>query len=99
MPATVGIDTGGTFTDLVAILGDGSIRVAKEASTPDAPMDAFSRVLAKSCIPAAEIERIVHGTTVATNAVIQRYGANVLLVTTAGFEDIPFIQRLNRRRE
>ena len=62
-------------------------------------MDAFSRVLTKSGISVGEIERIVHGTTVATNAVIQRKGAEVVFVTTAGFEDVPFIQRLNRRRE
>jgi len=99
MPTTIGIDTGGTFTDLVALADDGSVQVTKYPSTPDAPMQAFSNVLLKSTVEIADIERIVHGTTVATNAVIQRSGARVLLITTAGFEDIPFIQRLNRRRE
>jgi len=99
MAVTVGIDTGGTFTDLVAFAADGSIQVAKHPSNPDAPMQGFSSVLQKSAVEIADIDRIVHGTTVATNAIIQRKGARVLLVTTAGFEDIPFIQRLNRRSE
>ncbi|MCZ6678517.1 MAG: hydantoinase/oxoprolinase family protein [Candidatus Poribacteria bacterium] len=98
MPSVIGIDTGGTFTDLIAISADGSVRVAKHPSTPDAPMRAFLGVLEKSEIPFAEIERIVHGTTVATNAILQRTGANVMYVTTAGFEDIPFIQRINRKK-
>ena len=72
MPSTIGIDTGGTFTDLVAISGDGSVRVAKHPSTPEAPMRAFLGVLEKSEIPFEAIERIVHGTTVATNAILQR---------------------------
>ena len=99
MTSTIGIDTGGTFTDLVAISEDGSVRVAKHPSTPDAPMRAFLGVLEKSEIPFADIERIVHGTTIATNAIIQRDGANIVYVTTAGFEDIPYIQRLNRKSE
>ena len=99
MPSTIGIDTGGTFTDLVAISADGAVRVAKHPSTPEAPMRAFLGVLEKSEIPFEAIERIVHGTTVATNAILQRTGANVVFVTTAGFEDVPFIQRINRKKE
>jgi N-methylhydantoinase A len=99
MPSAVGIDTGGTFTDLVAIAADGSVQVAKHPSTPDAPMHAFQSVLEKASLPFADIERIVHGTTVATNALIQRRGADIAFVTTAGFEDIPFIQRTNRKTE
>jgi N-methylhydantoinase A len=97
----VGIDTGGTFTDFVAIGDDGSVVVAKHPSTPRAPVDAFMEVIRKSGLSygKAEIERIAHGTTVATNAVIQRHGAPVVLVTTQGFEDVPFIQRINRKSE
>ncbi len=95
----LGIDTGGTFTDLVAIGSDGSVRVAKAPSTPDAPLGALLSVLDKAAVPGSAIERIVHGTTVATNAVLQRRGAEVLYLTTAGFEDIPFIQRINRKSE
>ena len=99
VPNTIGIDTGGTFTDLVAISADGVVRVAKHPSTPEAPMRAFLGVLEKSEIPFEAIERIVHGTTVATNAILQRTGANVVFITTAGFEDVPFIQRINRKKE
>ena len=99
MPSVVGIDTGGTFTDFVALGADGSVRVAKHPSTPDAPMHAFASVLEKAALPARDIERIVHGTTVATNALIQRRGADIAFITTAGFEDIPFIQRTNRKTE
>lgn len=97
----VGIDTGGTFTDLVAIGEDGRVVVAKHPSTPRAPVDAFMGVIDKSGLGGnhGEIERISHGTTVATNAVIQRQGAPVVLVTTRGFEDVPFIQRINRKSE
>ncbi len=95
----VGIDSGGTFTDLVGIDADGALVVAKHASTPQAPKDAFLGVIDKSRIADEAIERIAHGTTVATNAIIQRQGARVAFVTTSGFEDVPFIQRINRRRE
>jgi N-methylhydantoinase A len=97
----VGIDTGGTFTDLVAISHEGTVVVAKHPSTPRAPVDAFMRVIGKSGLAsgAGEIERIAHGTTVATNAVIQRQGAPVILIATRGFEDVPFIQRINRKSE
>lgn len=97
----VGIDTGGTFTDLVAIGDDGRVVVAKHPSTPRAPVDAFMGVIHKSGLTENEgdIERIAHGTTVATNAVIQRHGAPVVLVTTRGFEDVSFIQRINRKSE
>jgi N-methylhydantoinase A len=97
----VGIDTGGTFTDFVAIGEDGSVVVAKHPSTPQAPVEAFVGVIRKSGLDLgeAEVEWIAHGTTVATNAVIQRHGAPVALVTTRGFEDVPFIQRINRKSE
>ena len=95
----VGIDSGGTFTDLVGIDASGALVVAKHASTPRTPIEAFLGVLRKSRIADTAIERIAHGTTVATNAIIQRQGARVAFVTTRGFEDVPFIQRINRRRE
>lgn len=100
MSHVIGIDTGGTFTDLIAIDPEGVVRTAKHPSTPHNPVEAIAGVLRKDGLSPAQIERIVHGTTVATNAVIQRAGgANVLYLTTAGFEDIPFIQRLNRKKE
>jgi N-methylhydantoinase A len=91
----VGVDAGGTFTDLVAIEpASGSVRVVKVPSTPARPVEAVAAAVAEA--DAGELERLVHGTTVATNAVLQRAGARVALVITAGFEDIPAIQRINR---
>ncbi len=97
MSKNVGVDTGGTFTDLVAIDEEGTVEVAKCPSRPKVPVKAFEGVISKASIPYPEISRLVYGTTVATNAVIQREGANVIFITTAGFEDIPFIQRMNRK--
>ncbi|MGH7120322.1 MAG: hydantoinase/oxoprolinase family protein [Acetobacteraceae bacterium] len=95
----LGIDSGGTFTDLVGLDADGAMVIAKHASTPHAPIEAFLALLGKSRIADERIERIAHGTTVATNALIQRQGARIAFVTTAGFEDVPLIQRINRPRE
>jgi N-methylhydantoinase A len=87
----IGIDTGGTFTDVVIDGPDGR-RVAKTASTPDRPARAFLAALGEiGGVPAGA--RLHHGTTVGTNAVLTRSGAWVLLVTTAGFEDLPWIGR------
>jgi N-methylhydantoinase A len=97
MAIRIGIDTGGTFTDLVGFDAEaGRFVYAKSASTPDRPSDALTAVLADPQLDAAGIERIVVGTTVATNAVLQRAGARVIFVTTAGFEDVPFIGRMDK---
>ena len=71
-PLALGIDTGGTFTDLVALGADGSVRVAEASSTPDAPLGALLSVLNKAPVPGAAIELIVQGTRVATNTFLQR---------------------------
>ncbi|MEO1017323.1 MAG: hydantoinase B/oxoprolinase family protein [Pseudomonadota bacterium] len=93
----VGIDTGGTFTDIVAINGTtGSIRTRKIASTPDNPADAAIAGLLQLDIEPMQIASIVLGTTLATNAAIQRKGARTCYVTTAGFEDIPHLQRADK---
>lgn len=83
----VGVDTGGTFTDLVA--GDGT--VAKVPSTPDDP----GRAVAEA-IGGRSVARLAHGTTVATNALLERRGAVVALVTTEGHEDVLEIARQDR---
>ena len=93
----VGVDSGGTFTDLVALdRADGAVRTLKVPSTPEQPASAVVEALERSALTPG-VARLVHGTTVTTNALLQRRGARLSLLTTAGFEDVPFIQRLNRR--
>ena len=99
MTRTIGIDTGGTFTDLVRIDSDGRISIEKAFSTPAAPEDAVFDVLERLAgddpveSVLADAGRFAHGTTVSTNALIQRKGARVGLVTTRGFEDTLVIGR------
>lgn len=94
----IGIDTGGTFTDLVAVSPQGEVRLRKVNSTPDRPSDAVFSALARTELDlSAELDHFVLGTTIATNAVIQRSGARTIFLTTAGFEDILQIQRIDRR--
>jgi hypothetical protein len=99
----VGIDTGGTFTDLVA-LGAGRTFVVKVPSTPRDPERGVLHALRELALrherefPAARgaarpLLEVVHGTTVATNAVLEGRGARVVLVTNAGFEDLIEIGR------
>ena len=92
----VGIEVGGTFTDLVAV--DGSrVEVVKVPSTPSSPeIGAFNSLEAAS-IAAEAVSDLVHGSTVATNAILERKGAKVAFVTTRGFRDILFFQRHDRR--
>ncbi|MBO67818.1 MAG: hydantoin utilization protein [Acidiferrobacteraceae bacterium] len=97
MVIRAGVDTGGTFTDLVSFdSSSNQIRSSKSLSTHNAPADAFSKTLEKLGIDAESVTELVHGTTIATNALIERKGGTVGYVTTAGFEDIPFIQRTTR---
>jgi N-methylhydantoinase A len=92
----VGIEVGGTFTDLVAV-DRGQVRVVKVPSTPRSPdVGAFGALAAASVDPAA-VTDLVHGSTVATNAILERRGAHIAFVATAGFRDILFMQRHDRR--
>lgn len=98
MAIRVGIDTGGTFTDLVAIdMASSKWYRSKVSSIPGEPLRAIVNALDSAGIDPAQIDRLILGTTVGTNALIQRKGANVAYVTSKGFEDIPFIQRGNRK--
>lgn len=90
----LGIDTGGTFTDLVR-LDQRGITVLKVRSTPSDPARAILTGIAELVDANAEAE-VVHGSTVATNAVLERKGARVALITTAGFEDVLRIGRQTR---
>ena len=93
----VGVDTGGTFTDLVAADEEtGQLIVAKEPSTPTRPASAVGRVLRETGRRPSDIGFLILGTTVATNALIQRSGARVACITTRGFEDVAFIQRIDK---
>jgi N-methylhydantoinase A len=94
----VGIDTGGTFTDLVGLEeATGELIIAKYPSTPKKPVDAIVGAVKSSHLNVPDIQFIILGTTVATNALLQRTGASVIFVTTQGFEDVLYIQRMNRR--
>jgi N-methylhydantoinase A len=94
----IGVDTGGTFTDCV-VLEDGQVQVLKVFSTPDdaacAILDGVRRLLANRQPRSLDI---IHGTTVGTNSVLERRGARVALITTAGFEDLLEIGRQARPR-
>ena len=93
---TIGIDVGGTFTDLVAIDAAGRTVFAKSLSTPQdqsigvmAGLDELARRLDLSRADMlAQTQRLVHGTTVATNALLERKGAKVALLTTEGHRDV-----------
>ncbi|NIQ14121.1 MAG: hydantoinase/oxoprolinase family protein [Candidatus Dadabacteria bacterium] len=92
---TVGIDTGGTFTDFVFF--DGSdFFVHKVLSTPEDPSIAIITGLNDSLSKLSKINEIIHGSTVATNALLERKGARTALITTKGFEDVLEIKRQNR---
>jgi N-methylhydantoinase A len=88
----VGVDVGGTFTDLVALDGDGG-RVIKVPSTPGDPARALFQAVDALGGPVATL---LHGTTVATNALLERKGGKVVFVTTAGFEDLLWLRRQER---
>lgn len=91
--AVVGVDTGGTFTDFVFVDDSGRITATKLPSSPADPSAPVIQGLGSSCSP---IHRVVHGTTVATNALLERKVAPAALITTAGFEDVLEIGRQNR---
>jgi len=88
----LGIDVGGTFTDAV-LVSDGEIRVAK---VPTAERQETSVVEAAAAVGADDVERFTHGTTIATNALLQRRGARTALVTNEGFEHVLHLRRQTR---
>ncbi|QLG27780.1 hydantoinase/oxoprolinase family protein [Halorarum halophilum] len=91
----VGVDVGGTFTDLVTVR-DGRVRVDKTPSTPSAPEEGVLAGLGDLDAPLADVGFLGHGTTVATNAVLEGEWADTALLTTAGFRDALEIGRQNR---
>jgi N-methylhydantoinase A len=99
----IGADIGGTFTDVVLAGADASLCVAKQLTTPAAPeravLEAVARVLEQGGARPGQVSRVVHGTTLAANAVLEGRGARVAFVTTAGFGDLLRIGREMRVEE
>ena len=101
MAYRIGSDIGGTFTDLILASEDGqTFQVGKVLTTPDRPDDAvvagIQAVVGASGVPAAQVSHVLHGTTLFTNALIERTGARTALVTTKGFRDAIEIAREHR---
>ncbi len=94
----VGIDIGGTFTDMVFLAGDGSVLSAKVPSTPDdysrGIAEGIRDVFAQRGLSGGQIQELIHGTTIATNAILEKKGASTGLITTIGFRDVLEIRRL-----
>ena len=97
MSWVVSSDTGGTFTDLVALSDEGELRIAKVPSThPDLDRGVIHG-LRELAVPMAEVRMLFHASTVATNAAITRSGAKTGLITTRGFRDILELRRVDRK--
>ncbi|WP_029586970.1 hydantoinase/oxoprolinase family protein [Bradyrhizobium sp. URHD0069] len=92
----VGVEVGGTFTDLVAIDND-RIAITKVPSTPSAPEQGAFHAVSAAGLEVKGIKDFAHGSTVATNAILERKGAKIAFVTTAGFRDLLQLQRHDRR--
>ena len=98
MSFRLGVDVGGTFTDLILVNeASGDIHTAKVPSTPDdssvGVMNGVERVCANAGIDPSQISQVMHGTTVATNTVLTGTGAKVGLVTTRGYKQVLQIAR------
>ena len=95
-----GVDIGGTFTDLCLAGPDGIVAIGKALGTPAAPADSVETVLrdtlARERLGGGELTQVVHATTLVTNALIERKGANVALLATRGFRDVMELARERR---
>ncbi|HEV8518429.1 MAG TPA: hydantoinase/oxoprolinase family protein, partial [Burkholderiales bacterium] len=97
-PLRIGADIGGTFTDLVFLCADGTLHKRKQPSTPADYSEAIVKGVTAFCeeqrsLP-SQVTEIVHATTVATNAILERKGARSALLTTAGFRDVLELRRI-----
>lgn len=92
MGVRIGADVGGTFTDIVIEQADGKLHSTKVLTTYGAPelgiLEGISQVARDAGVDLSRVDQIIHGTTLATNALIERRGAHTALVTTAGFRDV-----------
>src|SRR5215472_13907130 len=98
----IGLDIGGTFTDIVALDRGGHLALTKVPSTPKDLLEgigaATRRILDIAGAKPRDVERFIHGTTVATNAILEQKGAVTAVLTTAGFEDVLELGRMKRSR-
>src|SRR5687767_5126459 len=92
----VGIDVGGTFTDLIAVAADGRVEARKVLSTPADQSQGVREALRALGAAASDVEHIAHGTTVATNTLLERTGARVVLCATEGATDLLELRRQDR---
>ncbi len=96
----IGIDVGGTFTDVIGVDEGGRLTQAKSYTTPADPSEgvasAIAKLLKSTGKAAAEVAHLVHGTTIGTNALLERKGVKAGLLTTAGFRDVLEIGRVQR---
>lgn len=93
--AYLGVDTGGTFTDFLLLDDEGNLTLHKVLSTPDAPERAIMQGIADMCINTQNLQ-MVHGSTVATNAILEGKGARTAYITNKGFADVLTIGRQAR---
>lgn len=96
MTWSVGIDVGGTFTDLASVAGTGEVEARKVLSTPADQSEGVGAALASFGAPPQAVTRVAHGTTVVTNLLLERRGARVVLCATAGATDILELRRQDR---
>src|SRR5688572_14006237 len=93
---SVGIDVGGTFTDLVAVDASGRLEIRKVLSTPDDQSVGVDAAIEALDADPASVDRVVHGTTVVTNLLLERSGARVVLCATEGASDLLVLRRQDR---
>lgn len=96
MTFSVGVDVGGTFTDLAAVAADGRVVTRKVLSTPADQSEGVAASLTALGAPGSSVTRIAHGTTVVTNLLLERKGARVVLCATAGAADLLELRRQER---
>jgi N-methylhydantoinase A len=92
----MGVDIGGTFTDVAVVDGDGRLHIGKTLTTPRREEEGVVRSIAHSGTEMSDVDVLVHGTTLVINALVERRGAKVALVTTRGFRDIYLMGLSNR---
>lgn len=93
----VGVDIGGTFTDVVAIHPSGAVRDGKTLTVPRDPLAGLQNALKTVDLTWAEVSDLMHGTTMVTNSLVEGKLAKVALITTQGFEDVLQVARASRR--